>query len=210
MAKGCRDFQSPAGIEPMSSNSLQLALTTKPQVHVCQLRKTIYQSSCLAPLNGFFCVQNYHYRIAQAEYQGQIRHTRILDCEPSINTCYSIGVIGQRLGRNIFSPLKFAHHWVINLGKVNENMTFRTDLRDWVMDGWSVTQLMIIFSSRLLKKSWNRKSKLVQSMQISTWPSMIHLMCCLFGCKLWLQSIQNHARDHFPVLAHCYQKWLGC
>ena len=110
MAKGCRDFQSPAGIEPMSSNSLQLALTTKPQVHVCQLRKTIYQSSCLAPLNGFFCVQNYHYRIAQPEYQGQIRHTRILDCEPSINTCYSIGVIGQRLGRNIFSPLKFAHH----------------------------------------------------------------------------------------------------
>ena len=34
-----------------------------------------------------------------------------------------------------------------------ENLKFRTDLRDQVMDGWSVIQQMIVYKDKLLKKS---------------------------------------------------------
>ena len=48
---------------------------------------------------------------------------------------------------------------LIDLEKVRtENLKFRTDLRDQVMDGWSVTK-MIVYKGKLLKKSSNRKSK---------------------------------------------------
>ena len=43
---------------------------------------------------------------------------------------------------------------LIDLGKVRtENLKFRTDLRDQVMDGWSVIQQMIVYKDKLLKKS---------------------------------------------------------
>ena len=51
------------------------------------------------------------------------------------------------------------------------------------MDGWSVTQYMNVYKGRLLKKSLNRKLKLVLSTRV-IWDQ--------FGCKLWLQSIQNY------------------
>ena len=45
---------------------------------------------------------------------------------------------------------------LINLEKVRtDNLKFRTDLRDLVMDGWSVTQWMNVYKGRLLKKSSN-------------------------------------------------------
>ena len=45
---------------------------------------------------------------------------------------------------------------LINLEKVRtENLKFRTDLQDLVKDGWSVTQQMIVYKGRLLKKSSN-------------------------------------------------------
>ena len=45
--------------------------------------------------------------------------------------------------------------------------------------------------------------KLVRSMQVSK-----DLHC--FGCKLWLQLIQNHARDCFQAFAHCHMMLLCC
>ena len=41
---------------------------------------------------------------------------------------------------------------LIDLEKVRtDNLKFRTDLRDQVMDGWSVTQRIIVYKGRLLK-----------------------------------------------------------
>ena len=43
---------------------------------------------------------------------------------------------------------------LINLEKVrtaSDNLKFRTHLRDRVMDGWSVTQQMIVYKDKLLK-----------------------------------------------------------
>ena len=42
---------------------------------------------------------------------------------------------------------------------------------------------MVIFSSRLLKKNSNRKSKFVQSMQVSKWIKTIAFICGRFGCN---------------------------
>ena len=60
---------------------------------------------------------------------------------------------------------------LINLKKKRtDNLKFRTDLRvlDRVLDGWSVTQEMNVYKGRLLKKSSNRKSKLVLSTLVTT------------------------------------------
>ena len=35
-----------------------------------------------------------------------------------------------------------------------------------------------------------------------------HFICNRFGCKPWLQSIQNHARHHFKAFARCHLKSL--
>ena len=75
---------------------------------------------------------------------------------------------------------------LINLEKVRtDNLKFRTDLQDQVMDGWSLTQEMIVYKGRLLKKSSNRKLKLVLSTLITSWLSKIafHLR------PIWLQTL---------------------
>ena len=53
--KGCREFQKPAGFEPMLPNSawVQLASTTKPWVHINLPKKTGYDSSYLATLKAW-------------------------------------------------------------------------------------------------------------------------------------------------------------
>ena len=57
-----------------------------------------------------------------------------------------------------------AAQWLIDLEKVRTDyLKFRTDLQDRVMGGWSVTQYIIVYKGRLLKKSSNRKLKLVLS-----------------------------------------------
>ena len=33
-------------------------------------------------------------------------------------------------------------------------------------------------------------------------------ICDHSGCKVWLWSMQNHARDRFKAHAHCHLKWL--
>ena len=47
---------------------------------------------------------------------------------------------------------------LINLEKVRtDNLKFRTDLQDQVMDGWSVTQYMTVYKGKLLKKIFKLK-----------------------------------------------------
>ena len=92
----------------------------------------------------------------------------------------------------------FAHfllnaHWaltateqLIDLEKVGtENFKFRTDLQGQVMVGWSVTQQIIVYKGKLLKKSSNRKSKLVLSRLVAIWLSNITFHLQL----IWLQTL---------------------
>ena len=48
-----------------------------------------------------------------------------------------------------------------------ENLKFRTDLQNRDIDCWSATRQMIVYKGKSLKKSSNRKSKLVLPMLVS-------------------------------------------
>ena len=117
-------------------------------------------------------------------------------CKSLINTCYSIG---HRLEFKYFHFARFCSmsiEQLINLKKVRtENLKLRTNLQDQVMDGWSVTQKMIVYKGRLLKKSSNRKSKLFLSTLVTTWLSNIafHLR------PIWLQSSANFGCNRFRI-----------
>ena len=76
------------------------------------------------------------------------------------------------------------------------------------MDVWSVTQKIIIISSRLLKKSWTKnRSSSNQCRSLHGFQTSL-FMCKRFTCKLRLRSIQIHARDCFQVFALCHLKRL--
>ena len=75
---------------------------------------------------------------------------------------------------------------LIDLEKVRtDNLKFRTDLRDRVLGGWSVTLNKIVYKGRLLKKSSNRKAKLVLLTLVTTWLSNIafHVL------PIWLKNL---------------------
>ena len=63
-------------------------------------------------------------------------------------------------------------------------MKFRADLRDRAMDGWSVTQQMIVYKDKLLKRSSNRKSKLVLSTLVTSNICILFatILAANFGC----------------------------
>ena len=79
--------------------------------------------------------------IFQFEHQGQTRYTRILERKPLIDTSYRIR---HRLELKYLHFAQFCSMLIeqlIDLEKERtDNLKFRTDLRDRVMDGWSVTQ----------------------------------------------------------------------
>ena len=63
---------------------------------------------------------------------------------------------------------------------------------------------------RLLKKSSNQKWKLILSTLVTRWFSNIAFHLLLIWLKLWLQSIQNHARHSFQAFARSHLKSLHC
>ena len=72
----------------------------------------------------------------------------------------------------------------------SEGLQFRTDLLDQVVHSRSVTQRMMIFRGKLLKKPFNKRLKLevVPAMQVSIWLSDRHyfsfvaILAANFGC----------------------------
>ena len=90
------------------------------------------------------------------------------------------------------------------------NLKFRTDLRDQLIVGWSVTQ-MISFNCKLQKRNLQTKN-LCLSCQCRSIHSFqtLHFVCNHFGCKLWFQSIQDRARHRFQAFARCHLKWQCC
>ena len=86
----------------------------------------------------------------------------------------------------IFSLERFllnAHQALIELRKVRtQNLKFRTDLQDIVMDGWSVTQQMIVYKGRLLKK--------ILKLKIEASPvNADHYMAFKTLQLIWLQTL---------------------
>ena len=100
----------------------------------------------------------------------------------------------------------------INLRKVRtENLKFRTDLRDWAMDGWSVTQWGWLCCLQIAQKIVESKTEACSSQcRYLHHFQTEHFICCWFGYKLWLLSIQNHGRDSFQAFAHSHLKLLCC
>ena len=164
-----------------------------------------------------FCFQDCCSLIAQVKYQGQTLYTRILDLKPFIDRCWHHCVaLDIDLSWNIIHFAQFLLNalWAAR----TDNLKFRTDLQDQVLDGWSATQWMIVYKGRLLKKSSTRKSKLVLSMLVTTWLSNIafHLL------QIWLQTLveidSESCQTLFPsvcappsevnVLLYSHLSWL--
>ena len=105
----------------------------------------------IANLNWLICMQDCHCWIAWLEYQGQTRYTRILDSKPFIHASYRIGHRLELKYYFLFAQFLLNSHQaavqrlqpvlqLICLRKNRfENLTFWTDLRDWLMDNWLVT-----------------------------------------------------------------------
>ena len=196
----------------MSPDSLWLTSTTKQYVHISSPKKW-YMTRCISqPATDFFA-----YRIVVLglfKLYIKARH-EIREFLNANNWLIHPIAFDIDLSWNIFTLHNFCSILIkqlTDLWKVRtENLKFRTDLEDWVKDGWSVTQQMIIYKGRLLKKSSNQKSKLLLSTQ-QRWSlhgfQTSHFICNLFGCKLWLLSIQNHALHCFQAFASCHLRLL--
>ena len=74
---------------------------------------------------------------------------------------------------------------------------------------------MIVYKGRSLKKASHGKLKLVLSrLPCLGWSlhgsQTLHSICHQFGCKLWLQLIQNHTWHCFQAFECSYLKSLRC
>ena len=130
-------------------------------------------------------MQDCRFQIAQVDYQCQARNTRIFERTPLIDTSYCIR---HRFELKYFHFAQFCSlliEQLINLENMRTyNLKFRTDLRDGIIDGWSVTQQMIVYKDSLLKKSSNW-TRLVLSTLVTTW-----LSNTTFRLRpIWLQTL---------------------
>ena len=92
-----------------------------------------------------------------------------------------------------------------NVRKVKaENLKFRTNLQNLVMDGW--------LNVRLLKNSFNQNQSSASQCRSLQGIQTLLLMYNSFECKIWSSPIQNRGRDCFQAfaLAHSNLKWLCC
>ena len=97
-----------------------------------------------------------------------------------------------------------------------ENLKYRKDLWDRVIDSWSITQWIVIFSSWLLKDLWieNQSCSLQWSggcRSVYDFQTLL-IICFQFGFKLWLLS--SYQFRIMPGIAskllhtHHHQEWL--
>ena len=138
-----REFEHSAGIDPVSP-SLQLSLIVEPyRDHIDLQRKTVHDSSHLATVNQFFACRIVVLGLPVLKLNFNARHD-IPDCKHF--RYMSIYVIAWDIdwSWNISLRTNFCLTLIeqlINIKKARtENLKIRTDLRDWVMGGWSVTQ----------------------------------------------------------------------
>ena len=191
--------------------SSKTALTTKQWVHI-DWWKTLYMNRRIWQ-PGTACRS----QIAQVEYQGQTRYTRILGHKPLIDLAIHliafniIGLIGVEIFslRSILAQCSSWHraaHW-----------PWKGELRTWNLGQifeiklWMVVQYHIgwLFTAADCSKNLNIENR---SSSCQRWSlhgfQILHFICYLFGRKLWLLLIQNHARHCFQAFVRHHLKWL--
>ena len=102
---------------------------------------------------------------------------------------------------------------LIDLRKVRtENLKFWTDLWDQAMAGWSVAQKMIVYKGRLLKKSVNKKLKLVLSSRSLHGIQTQHFICNLFGHNFAANFCYKQFRIMPDIVSKllCTSIWSHC
>ena len=142
---GSGEFQPLPGIEPISPDSLRLTLTTKPLVRVGWWIKRLHDSSYFATSNRFFA-----YRTVVLDYSSWISRPESAARHEIPEFLYAnlwsihLDAFDIDWSWNILTLHNFCSlliEQLIDLEKVRtKNLKFRTDLRDRVMNGWSVTQ----------------------------------------------------------------------
>ena len=124
-----------------------------------------------------FCVQGCCPQIAQVEYQGQARKTRILERKPWIDASYRIQ---HRLELKYFHFTQFlliAHRgddWAPQKSEKLELEISSWDISSRSGYGWLVSHTADdCLQRQTAQNSLNRKSKLILSTQVTTWLSNI-------------------------------------
>ena len=161
--------------------------------------------------NSFFCMQDFRSWIAQIEYQGQARNTRILERKPLINTSYGIRH-GLELKYFHFAQFLLVAHWAAYWPRKSENRELEIQDRSLRSSyGWLVSNTVHDKLQRQIAvKSLNRKSKLVLCQRWSLHGFQTsHFIYYQLGCKLWLQLTQDHTRHRFQAFARRHLKSLS-
>ena len=131
-----REFKHPVGIEPETPDSLLLTLINEPWICVSLQKKNGILLVLFCNLWPLFFFQDCRSHIAQVEYQGQEQNTWILERKPLFKTSYHINIDRDW---NIFTLHSFCslliEHLIVLETVRTENLKFRTDLRDQVMNG---------------------------------------------------------------------------
>ena len=142
--KGCREVWHPEGTEPMLSDSLLLALTTK----LCQSIENKGKWLVFHTFSQFFACWIVVLRFVRLNIKARQATPEFLT-----TNLWSIHAIALDIDWILFS----LHTILINSHCAahqpqrvkTEKLKFRADIPDSVMCGWSVIQYMIILSSRL-------------------------------------------------------------
>ena len=139
--RGCRGFQYPVRIKPGPADSLWITLTTKPWICVSLQEKSIYHLKYFATCNIFFASRIVILRLLRLNIMARHEIPEFFNTNlwlihvSAFNMSWSWNI----LTLHIFCSLLIEQ--LIDLKKVrSENLKFRTDLRDQVMDGHSVTK----------------------------------------------------------------------
>ena len=207
-------FHHQCGIKPEPSDSLWLTLTTKLWVHVTLQKKMVYIIKFFAACNNFFECRIVILRLLRSNIKARHQKIWILERKPLIDTSFCIQ---HGLSWNIFTLHNFCSKLMgqlIDLEKVRlwtENlkfrMKFRTYLWDWAVDGWSVTQQMIVYNDKLLK---NLKIK-IEAHPVNAGHLYMafkhHISYATYlAAYFWWQLIQNHVRHHFQAFTRSHVK----
>ena len=139
-----------------------ITLTTKPLI-----RKLLEKNCISLVVFRFFLHTDVDPRLFKLNIKARHKKREFLNA--NLWLIHLIGFVDIDRSWNIFTLHNFCSiEHLIDLENVRtENLKFRTDLRDRVMEVWSVTLYMNVYKDRLLQKSSNRKWELILSTLVS-------------------------------------------
>ena len=161
---GCREFQHPAQWACWNwthvawlTVALLLALNSNPYdsigIYPSTQKQRVIWLVISCNLQQILPVQDCHSRISKVEYQGQTRNTKIL----------TANLLSKHFVSQMFSVCTiFAQSSPLSSSSTNENLKFRTDLQDLLMDGcWLLISKTVnnYFNQRISQKLFKAKNR---------------------------------------------------